>query len=63
MYGQNGAIHSRLIIIIIIIIIKILSYLLKINKITNKKYICSSNFELRLYCHIYIYESCFLASQ
>ena len=44
-----------------ITIIKTLSYLLKINKRTNKKYLCDSNFEMHLYCHIYIYERCFLA--
>ena len=46
----------------IIIIIKKLSYLLKINKRTNKKCLCNSNFEMHLYHHIYIYERCFLAS-
>ena len=49
--------------IIIIIIIKTASYLLKINKRTNKKYLCDSNFEMRFYCDIYIYERCFLASR
>ena len=43
--------------------IKTLSYLLKINKRTNKKYLCNSEFEMHLYCHIYIYERCFLASR
>ena len=40
----------------IIIIIKVPFYLLKINKRTSKKYFCDSNFEIRLYCHMYIYE-------
>ena len=45
------------------IIIKTPYYLLKINKRTNKIYLCDSNFEMHLYCHIYIYERCFLASR
>ena len=55
MYGQNWAIHS------IKIIIKTLSYLLKINKRTNKKYLCDRNFEMHLYCHFYVCERRFLA--
>ena len=39
-YGQNWAIHSRLSLLL----------LLKINKRTNKKYLCDSNFEIHLYC-------------
>ena len=46
-----------------IIIIKTLSYLLKINKRTNKKYLCDGNCEIHLYHHIYIYERCFLVSR
>ena len=38
-------------------------YLSKINKRTNKKYLCESSFEMHLYCHIYIYKICSLASQ
>ena len=42
MYDQMG--HTLKAFIIIIIIIIIIIYLLKINKRTNKKYLCNSNF-------------------
>ena len=42
MYDQMG--HTLKAFIIIIIIIKTPFYLLKINKRTNKKYLCNSNF-------------------
>ena len=45
MYDQMGhTLKAFIIIIIIIIIIKTPFYLLKINKRTNKKYLCNSNF-------------------
>ena len=46
-----------------IIIIKTPSYLLKINKRINKKYLRDSNFEMQFYHYIYIYEICFLVSR
>ena len=57
MYGQNGAMHKAF------IIIKTSSYLLEINKRTNKKYLCDSNFVIHFYWHICICEICFLASR
>ena len=44
------------------IIIKTPSYLLKINKRTNKKYLCDRNFVMHFYWHICICEICFIAS-
>ena len=40
MYGQNRTMHSAF-----IVIIKTHSYLLKIDRSTNKQYLCDSNFE------------------
>ena len=48
--GENKATHSRL----LFIIIKALSYLLKFDRSTNKKYLCESSFEMHLCYHIYI---------
>ena len=45
------------------IIIKTPSYLLKINKRTIKKYLCDGNFVMHFYWHIFICETCFLASR
>ena len=42
MYGQRSYILKAF------IIIKTLSYLLKINKRTKKKYLCDSNFEMHV---------------
>ena len=47
MYGQMG--HTLKAFIIIIIIIKTSFYLLKINKRTNKNYLCNSNFVTYFY--------------
>ena len=71
MYGQNRAIHSRLLLLLLLLLLILLllllllklSYLLKINKRTNKKYLCDSNFEMHLYRHICIYERCLPASR
>ena len=70
MYGQMGhtlkafiIIIMIIIIIIIIIIIKTPFYLLKINKRTNKKYLCNSNFCNALLLNICFCETCFLASR
>ena len=50
MYGQMGhTLKAFIIIIIIIIIIKTSFYLLKINKRTNKNYLCNSNFVTYFY--------------
>ena len=46
-----------------IIIIKTPFYLLKINKRTNKKYLCISNFVTYFHGHICICEIRFLASR
>ena len=46
-----------------IVIIKTTFYLLKINKITNKKYLRDTNFVMHFYWHICICEICFLASR
>ena len=43
----------------VFIIIKTPSYLLKINKRTNKKYLRNSNFEMHFYHYIQIYERCY----
>ena len=50
MYGQMGhTLKAFIIIIIIIIIIKTPFYFLKINKRTNKKYLCNSDFVTYFY--------------